>query len=161
MHERVLKQVHERLTDACRCMVSSNPRTKFTKFGEHLSIGQMPKSQIPLRYPARELLRSRFEAGRRQVRSWFEPICDHSVMEFGFEPVCDRLRAGSRYLGRVEIPRTCTKLVADRFEPASNLSATGSEPASNQLASWIAYWNLAFTATPNRHRRCAPCRVPL
>ena len=67
MHERVLKQVHERLTDACRCMVSSNPRTKFTKFGEHLSIGQMPKSQIPLRYPARELLRSRFEAGRGPV----------------------------------------------------------------------------------------------
>jgi len=30
------------------------------------------KGQIPLRYPARELVRSRFEADRRQVRSWFE-----------------------------------------------------------------------------------------
>ena len=29
-------------------------------------------------------------------------------------------------------------LVADRFEPASNLSATSFEPASKQLASWIA-----------------------
>ena len=45
------------------------------------------------------LVRSRFEAGRRQVRSWFEPVCDQdSVMEFGFEPVCDQLRAGSSYL---------------------------------------------------------------
>ena len=47
------------------------------------------KSQIPLRY----LVRSWFEAGRKHVRSWsatsFEP---DSVMEFGFEPVCDQLR---------------------------------------------------------------------
>ena len=50
------------------------------------------KNQIPLRY----LVRSRFEAGRRQVRSWFAPVCDQdSVMEFCFEPVCDLLRAGS------------------------------------------------------------------
>ena len=40
-----------------------------------------------------------FEVGRRQVRSWFEPVCDQdSVMEFDFEPVCDQLRAGSSYL---------------------------------------------------------------
>jgi len=75
-------------------------------------------------------------------------------MEFGFEPVCDQLRAGSSYID-VEIARTCSKLVADgskpysitiswsqtgsklvadRFEPALNLSATSFEPASNQIA---------------------------
>ena len=36
------------------------------------------KSQIPLRY----LVRSWFEAGRRQV---FEPASNHSVMEFGLK----------------------------------------------------------------------------
>ena len=29
----------------------------------------------------------------------FKPVCDQdSVMEFGFEPVCDQVRAGSNYL---------------------------------------------------------------
>jgi len=32
-----------------------------------------------------------FGAGSKLVRSWFEP---DSVMEFGFEPVCDQLRTG-------------------------------------------------------------------
>jgi len=33
-------------------------------------------------------------------------------MEFGFEPVCDHVRAGSY----VEIARACSNVVADRFE---------------------------------------------
>jgi len=45
-------------------------------------------------------------------------------MEFGFETVCDPLRAGSlrpassrfELSQHVEIARTCSKLVADRFE---------------------------------------------
>ena len=53
------------------------------------------KRQIPLR----QLVRSWFEAGRRQIRSWsatsFEPA--YSVMEFGFkrsktQAVIERLR---------------------------------------------------------------------
>jgi len=31
------------MTDACRRMVSRDPRQKFTKFGEHVSIGKIPK----------------------------------------------------------------------------------------------------------------------
>ena len=44
-------------------------------------------------------------------------------MEFGFEPICDQLRAGSSYL----VARTCSKLVADRLEPCSF------EPVCDQL----------------------------
>ena len=35
-------------------------------------------------------------------------------MEFGFEPVCDQVPAGSSYID-VKIARTCSNLVADRF----------------------------------------------
>jgi len=56
------------------------------------------KSQIPLHY----LIRSWFEAGRG--------------------PVCDQLRAGSSR--HVEIARTCSKLVADRFEAKFSMVAT-------------------------------------
>jgi len=104
-------------------------------------------------------------------------------MEFGFEPVCDQLRAGASYLdmstcrdssnlleaGRRPVRskfhyailvadkfEAGSKLVADRFEPASNLSATSFEPASNQLG-------LAFTenSTVNIVLRVSiahPCR---
>jgi len=55
-------------------------------------------------------------------------------MEFGFEPVCDQVRAGSSYLD-IEIARTCSNLVADRSEagrrPAADLLAC----ASSLLAS--------------------------
>ena len=30
------------MTDPRACMVSRNPRPKFTKFGEHVSVGQTP-----------------------------------------------------------------------------------------------------------------------
>ena len=74
------------------------------------------KSQIPLRY----LVADNSEAGRRPAASWnlpyhylasselarasrseisLGPVCDQdSVMEFGFEPVCDQVRPGSSYL---------------------------------------------------------------
>jgi len=54
----------------------SDPRERCLQLKS--SVILFPKSQISLRYPARELVRSRFEAGRRQVRSWFEPVCDRT-----------------------------------------------------------------------------------
>jgi len=53
----------------------------------------------------------------------FEP---DSIMEFGFEPVCDQLRTGSSYLDMFdgfEAKFHYAILVADRFEPASNRMA--------------------------------------
>ena len=75
------------------------------------------KSQILLH----SLVADRFEAGRRPAAIWnlayvtaselarasrsatsLGPVCDqNSVMEFGFEPVCDQVRAGSSYLDMI------------------------------------------------------------
>ena len=48
-------------------------------------------------------------------------------MEFGFEPVCDQLRAGSNYLD--------TKLIAYRFEAGRGPVADLLDRASSLLAS--------------------------
>jgi len=102
------------------------------------------------------MVANKFEAGSNLSATSFEHVCNQdSVMEFGFEPVCDQLRAGSSYLDM----SAGSKLVADRFEagrgPIANLlarassllasyiigqisdrcrSATSFEPASNQIA---------------------------
>jgi len=55
-------------------------------------------------------------------------------MEFGFEPVCDQPRAGASYLD-VEIARTFSKLVADRFEGGRGPVADLLARASSLLAS--------------------------
>jgi len=56
------------------------------------------------------------------------------LLEADRRPVRSQIRL--RYPGRRQVRRS--KLVADRFERASNPSATSFEPASNQPASWIA-----------------------
>jgi len=84
------------------------------------------------------LVADRSEAGRRPAASWnlhelasLRQVCDqpwtcHSVMEFGFEPVCDQVRACSKSR-HVEIVRTCITL---------SWSQTGSKP--NFIATRIA-----------------------
>ena len=55
---------------------------------QRTSTSQQVRDQIPLRY----LVRSRFGAGSKLVRSWFD---SDSVMEFGFEPAPNQLRTSS------------------------------------------------------------------
>jgi len=55
-----------------------------------------------------------------------------SVMEFGFEPVCDQVRAGSRYLD-VKIARTWSQTGSRGQFSARYRSATSFEPVCDQI----------------------------
>ena len=77
------------------------------------------------------------KAGSELVRSWFEP---DSVMEFGFEPVCDQLRtsiepASVMEFGLSEIPivwtatvLTLMRIVTLRLGTRSNVNLKYIEP---------------------------------
>jgi len=78
----------------------------------------------------------------------FRPVCDQdSVMEFGSDQLRTGLRPGSsRFeLSRhVEIARTCSNMVADRFKAKFGipLRYPGRRPGRRPAASW----NLAYHA---------------
>ena len=63
----------------------------------------------------------------------FEP---DSAMEFGYVEIARSWSQTGSMPNSITLSwsQTGSKLVADRFEPALNLSATSFEPASNQIA---------------------------